>query len=69
MQMMVKPNLYASLDMIPQIGTNRSTQWSKQHSKRSPTSYISQNDPKGSETVQNYRKGVKIFKRLKNVYK
>ena len=29
MKTVVKPNLYASLDMIPEIGTNGSIQWLK----------------------------------------
>ena len=60
----MKPNLYASLDMIPKIGTNGSKQWSKRHSKWSPTSYISQKRSKGSEMVQNYRKGCKNFQKI-----
>ena len=55
MQTMMKPNLYASLDMIPKIGMNESIQQLKRHSKGSPTSYIS---PK---TVQTIGKGVKIL--------
>ena len=61
MQTGVKPNIYATLNIIPEIGTNGSTQWSKRHSKRSPTSYISKSGPKRLETVQNYRKGGKNF--------
>ena len=61
----VKSNLYDNLDIIPEIGTNGSKPWSKQRSKWTPTSKkLVQNGPKWSETVQNYRKGVKIFKNL-----
>ena len=31
MQTVVKPNLYAILDMIPEIGTNGSIQWLKRN--------------------------------------
>ena len=63
MQMAMKPNLYAILDMIPEISTNKSIQWLKQHLKRSPTPTIR------SKMVQTIGKGVKIFKNLKNFYK
>ena len=63
MQIEVKPNLYVSLNMIPEIDMNRSKQWSKRRSKRSPTSYISK---KWAKTI---KKGVKIFKKLKIFYK
>ena len=57
-KMDVKSNLYASLDIIPEIGTNGSKPLKMD-------SYIIksiQNSPKWSKTVQNYRKGVKNFK-------
>ena len=66
MQTVMKPNLYAILDMIPEIDTNGSIQRLKQCSKGSPTSKIS---PKELETVQTIEKGVKFFKNLKNFYK
>ena len=60
----VKPNLYANLDMIPEIDTNGSTQWSKWHSKQSPTSYISKKWSKRIRNGPNYRKGGKNFQKF-----
>ena len=67
MKMVVKPNLYASLDMIPEIGTNGSTQWLKRRSKRSPTSYISQKRSKTIEKGVNFFINNKKFKTLYNI--
>ena len=56
MQMVEKPNLYSSLDMILEIDTKVSKQWSKRRSKWSPTSYISkkmvQKGQKQSKTIE-----------------
>ena len=55
----VKSNLYASLDIIPKIGTN----WSKPQSNDAQNGLLHhQISPKWSETVKNYRKWVKNFK-------
>ena len=58
----VKPNLYASLDIIPEIGTNGSKPWPNQTENRLLQHQISSNSPKRSETVKNYKKWVKISK-------
>ena len=63
-QMDVKPNLYASLDIIPKINTNMSKPWSKDAQNGLLHHKISQNGPKWSETVKNYRKWVKNFKKF-----
>ena len=66
MQMDVKPNLYASLDIIPKIGMNGSKPRSNHTQNGFLQHQISSNGPKWSEMVKNYRKWVKISK---NFYK
>ena len=61
-QMDVKPNLYASLDIIPEIDTNGSKPWSNRAQNGLLHHQIS---PKWSETAPNYRKWVKNFKNFK----
>ena len=56
----MKSNLYVSLDIIPERGTNGSKQWSKRCSKRTPTSSDQ------SKTVQNGQKRFKTIERGKN---
>ena len=58
----VKPNIYASLDIIPEIDMNGSKPQSNCTQKRLLHHQISSNGPKWSETVKNYRKWVKISK-------
>ena len=60
MQMDVKPNLYANLDIISVVGTNGSKPWSNHTQNGLLQHPISSNGPKWSETVQKYRKWVKI---------
>ena len=61
MQMDVKPNLYASLDIIPEIGMDRSKPWSNHGPTTLKTdSYIIklvQNGPKWSEMVKTIESG------------
>ena len=66
MKMMMKPNLYASLDMIPEIGTNRSIQRLKTTLKKVfyNTNYV-KNGPKWLGNVETIGKRVKSFKYLK----
>ena len=59
----VKPNLYASLDIIPEIGTNGSKPRSNRAKNELLHNQISSNGPKWSEMVKNYRKWVKNFKK------
>ena len=61
-QMDVKPNLYASLDIIPEIDMNESKPQSNHAQNRLLHYQIS---PKWSETSQDYRKWVKKFKNFK----
>ena len=69
-QMDFKPNLYASLDIIPKIGTNGSKPRSNCDLNRLLHHQISPNGPKWLETVKNYRKWVKFqivfYKIVKN---
>ena len=58
----MKPNLNASLDIIPEIVTNGSKPWSKRTQNGFLKHQISSNGPKWSETVKNYIKWVKISK-------
>ena len=52
MQTDVKPNLYASLDIIPTVGTNRSKPRST-HTKNGLLQHqISSNGPKWSKTIE-----------------
>ena len=62
MQMDVKPNLYANLDIIPTVGMNGSKPQSNYTQNGLLHHQISSNGPKWSETVKNYRKWVKISK-------
>ena len=58
----VKPNLYASLDIITEIDMNGS----KPRSNRAQNGLLHhQISPKWLETIQNYRKWVKYFKIFK----
>ena len=70
MKTVMKPNLYASLDMIPEIDMNESIQRLKRHWKKAfyITNYV-KNGPKWLENVETIEKGVKIFKYLKIFYK
>ena len=52
----VKPNLNASLDIIPEIGMNGSNPWSNHTLNGFLQHQISSNGPKWSKTVKNYRK-------------
>ena len=60
----VKPNIYASLDIIPEIGTNGSKPWSNHAQNGLLHHQISSNGPKWLEMVKNYRKWVKNFKKI-----
>ena len=61
MQMEVKPNLYASLNIIPKIDMNGSKQWLKRHSKWSPTSYISKKRSNTRKRGKNFQKFEKFL--------
>ena len=52
MQMDVKPNLYASLDIIPTVGMNGSNPWSFWTQNGSLQHQISSNGPKWSKTIE-----------------
>ena len=62
----VKPNLYVSLDIIPEIGMNKSKPQSKYAKNRLLHDQISSKWSKMVINGQNYRKWVKISK---NFYK
>ena len=57
----VKPNLNASLDIIPEIGMNGSK---TQSNYTQNGLLLGSNGPKWLETVKNYRKWVKISKKI-----
>ena len=57
-----EPDLYASLDIILEIGTNGSKTRSNHTQNGLLQHQISSNGPKWLETVKNYRKWVKISK-------
>ena len=61
MQTELKYNLYASLNIIPEIDINGSKQWFKRCSKRSSTSQIMS---KMVRKYRNYRKGGKNFQKF-----
>ena len=61
---MCNPNLYPNLDMIPLIDTNGSKSRSNHTQNGLLQHYISPNGPKWSEMVKNYRKWVKISKKI-----
>ena len=48
----VKPNLYASLDIIPVVGMNGSKQWSNRTQNGLLQHQISSNGPKRSKTIE-----------------
>ena len=58
----VKPNLNSSLDIIPEIGMNKSKPQSNRTQNGLLQHQISSNGPKRSEMVKNYGKWVKISK-------
>ena len=65
----VKPNLNASLDIIPEIGMNRSKRLSNHTQYGLLQHQISSNGPKWSKTIKNYRKWVKISKKIYKIVK
>ena len=52
MQMDVKPNLYASLDIIPAVSMNGSKPWSNRTQNGFLQHQISSNGPKWSKTIE-----------------
>ena len=60
----VKPNLYANLDIIPEIGMTESKTRSNRTQNGLLQHQISSNGPKWSEMVKTYRKWVKNFKKF-----
>ena len=60
----VKPNLYASLDIIPEIGMNGSKPQSNRAQNGLLHHQISSKGPKWPEMVKKYKKWVKNFKKF-----
>ena len=61
MKTVMKPNLYAGLDMIPEIGTNGSIQRLKRYSKGLLHHKLVQKWSKRISNGTNYKKGGKNF--------